>query len=261
MELKQLSIDLATFPHELQNMLRSSKLFDSSCSTEAKVIFIDKDEGFFLKSAPKGSLKNEADMTKFLNQKGLSPSVIAYISDEKDWLLTKKAAGKDCTAREYIEQPKRLVEILAQRLYLLHHTDFTHCPVPNHTERYLSVAKHNYQAGHYDKSLFPDYFGYTSAEEAYGMIELKGGLLKTDTLLHGDYCLPNIILNDWAFSGLIDVDCGGVGDRHVDLFWALWSLDFNLKTDKYRERFIDAYGRTDVDEECLRIIAAVEAFR
>lgn len=259
MELKPLSIDLSAFPHELQNVLRGSKLFDSSCSPEAKVIFIDKEEGFFLKSAPKGWLKSEADMTKFFNQKGLSPSVLAYISNEEDWLLTAKVAGEDCIAAKYVEQPKRLTEILAERLYSLHHTDFTGCPVLNHTERYLSTAKHNYQTGHYDKSHFPNW-GYTSAEEAYGVIELKGHLLKTDTLLHGDYCLPNIILNDWEFSGFIDVDCGGVSDRHVDLFWALWTLWFKLKTDKYRERFIDAYGRTDVDEDHLRIIAAVEAF-
>jgi kanamycin kinase len=78
--------------------------------------------------------------------------------------------------------------------------------------------------------------------------------------LHGDYCLPNIILDDWQFSGFIDLDNSGVGDRHVDLFWATWTLFFNLKTDKYRERFIDAYGREKVDEDMLRAIAAIEVF-
>jgi kanamycin kinase len=35
---------------------------------------------------------------------------------------------------------------------------------------------------------------------------------------------------------------------------------WNLKTHKYRERFFDAYGRDRVDEELLRVVAAVEVF-
>lgn len=84
--------------------------------------------------------------------------------------------------------------------------------------------------------------------------------LQSKVLLHGDYCLPNIILKDWKLSGFIDVGDGGVGDRHIDLFWGIWTLWFNLKTDKYRERFIDAYGRDKVDKSLLKVVAAAEVF-
>ena len=46
----------------------------------------------------------------------------------------------------------------------------------------------------------------------------------------------------------------------MDVFWGIWSLRYNLKTDKYRERFIDAYGRGRIDEDMLRIVAACEVF-
>ena len=92
------------------------------------------------------------------------------------------------------------------------------------------------------------------------MVEKYSHLLKTDTLLHGDYCLPNILLNNWNFSGFIDLGNGGVGDRHIDLFWGAWTLFFNLKTDRYRDRFLDAYGREDVEEDMFPIIAACEVF-
>ena len=85
-------------------------------------------------------------------------------------------------------------------------------------------------------------------------------LLKCDVLLHGDYCLPNVMLDDWTFAGFIDLGNGGVGDRHIDLFWGIWSLEFNLKTNQYRERFLDAYGRDRVDEHMLRVVAAAEVF-
>ena len=91
-------------------------------------------------------------------------------------------------------------------------------------------------------------------------MEEKHHLLKTDTLIHGDYCLPNVMLDNWRFSKFIDVGNGGIGDRHVDLFWGIWSLGFNVKSDAYRDRFLDAYGREAVEEEMLPIIGAFECF-
>ena len=73
-------------------------------------------------------------------------------------------------------------------------------------------------------------------------------------------CLPNVMFEGRRFSGLIDLGNGGVGDRHIDLFWGAWSLFFNLKTDAYRERFLDAYGRDVIDAYMFRVIAAFEVF-
>lgn len=260
MKLTSIQIDIERHPAEMRPLLSDASVFDSSCTPEAKVLFIDRDCGYFLKSAAKGSLRREADMTRYFHQKGLSANVLNYVSDDCDWLLTEKIPGDDCVAQQYLSQPERLCDTLAQRLRLLHSTDFTDCPIPNHTQLYLEKATQNYGAGRYDKDLFPDNWGYQSAGEAWAVIQQYGDSLKTDTLLHGDYCLPNILLHDWQFSGLIDLDNAGVGDRHVDLFWGAWTLFFNLKTDQYRERFFDAYGRDEVDEDMLRLVAAAEVF-
>lgn len=260
MTLTPITIDINYYPIELRSLLSDVQLYDSSCSPEARVIFIDKDGGFFLKSAAKGSLEREAAMTKYFHGKGLSAEVLAYISNEQDFLLSAKIQGSDGTAAKYLEQPERLCDMLAERLAVLHAEDFPGCPIQKHTEFYLAGAKRNMLAGAYDKSHFPDSFGYRSAEEAWAVVEKYGHLLKTDTLLHGDYCLPNVMLDDWRFSGFIDLDSAGVGGCHVDVFWGIWSLWFNLKTDMYRERFIDAYGRDKVDEEMLRVVAAAEVF-
>ena len=161
---------------------------------------------------------------------------------------------------KYLADPARLCDILSQQLWTLHHMDYTGCPIENHTALYLERAASNYRRGIYDSTLFPDNWGYSNAEEAYNVLSAKGHMLAADTLLHGDFCLPNIVLQDWKCSGFVDVGCGGVGDRHVDLFWALWTLRYNLKTDQYRQRFIDGYGRESVAEELLRVVAAAEVF-
>jgi kanamycin kinase len=260
MKLKPISLDQIAYPNELRPFLSRAKLYDSSCSDAARVVFIDKNGGYFLKSAPKGSLERETALTRYFHGKALAAKVIEYISDERDWLLTARILGDDCTTSKYLKQPERLCDTLAERLALLHSENFADCPILDHTARYLTKAAINKRSGIFDKILFPDNWGCASAEEAWSVVETRGHLLQTDTLLHGDYCLPNIILDDWRFSGFIDLDSGGVGDRHVDIFWAVWTLFFNLRTDKYRERFIDAYGRDKVDEDMLRVVAAAEVF-
>ncbi|MCL2571746.1 MAG: aminoglycoside 3'-phosphotransferase [Defluviitaleaceae bacterium] len=260
MTLKPIGIDLAQYPEELHGLLSNACIYDSSCSQEAKTIFIDKDQGYFLKSAPKGRLERQAKITKFFYDKGLSANVLLYLANDQDWILTEKIPGNDCIATKYLEHPTRLCDTLAETLVLLHSTDFTGCPITNHTQMYLAKVEGNMKSGSYDTSHFPDSYGYKSAEEAWTVVKTHGNLLQNDTLLHGDYCLPNVMLDNWKFSGFIDLDQGGVGDRHVDIFGGLWSLSFNLKTDRYRQRFIDAYGREKVNEEVLRVVAAAEVF-
>lgn len=260
MQRTPIFVELSQFPSQFHPILQGAPVYDSSCSPAAKVYFIDREGGLYLKTAAKGTLAREAAMTQFFCGKGLSAKVLAYESLEADWLLTAKIPGEDGTHAQHLADPKRLCDTTAKLLRMLHETDIAGCPVPDHTAEYLARARKNYAAGAYDASLFPDNWGYATVEEAWRVLEENGKYLKNDTLLHGDYCLPNILLNDWRLSGFIDLDSGGVGDRHVDLFWGMWSLRFNLKTDRYSARFLDAYGRDVIEESRFRVIAAAEVF-
>ena len=241
MILTPISIDIETYPAEFRPVLSGARIYDSSCSPDAKVIFIDRDCGYFLKSAATGALATEAALTRYFHDKGLSTRVLGYVNDGQDWLLTEKIPGDDCVAAKYLEQPERLCDTIAEQLAALHEIDFTGCPVPNQFENYAAMARR-----------------HAVCDADHAIIDTAKRVLETNTLLHGDYCLPNIILKDWAFSGFIDFDQGGVGDRHIDIFWGAWTLQFNLKTDKYRQRFFDAYGRTKIDEEKLETVRAIE---
>lgn len=248
-------------PERLSPLLFGAPVWNSSCSPEARVLFVEREGGLYLKSAAAGTLAREAEMTRFFHARGLGAEVLDYFCENgKDWFLTAAVRGEDLTHEFYTSEPRRLCDTFAERLRTLHECDVTGCPVPNHTAEYLARAERNYKEGNYDTSLFPDNWGYASAEEAWSILEKNGHLLQKDTLLHGDYCLPNVIYDGWQFSKFIDVDSGGVGDRHVDLFWGAWTLSFNLHTDAYRDRFFDAYGRDRVEEDVLRVVAAAEVF-
>ncbi len=49
-----------------------------------------------------------------------------------------------------------------------------------------------------------------------------------------------------------------MGDRHIDILWGIWTLNYNLGTIKYSDRFMDAYGRDMIDPDMLRMVAAME---
>ncbi len=63
-----------------------------------------------------------------------------------------------------------------------------------------------------------------------------------DCFIHGDFCLPNILEKDGKVSGFIDLEAGGIGDPWMDYAWCIWSLEYNLGTDRYTGLLLDALG-------------------
>jgi aminoglycoside phosphotransferase len=75
-------------------------------------------------------------------------------------------------------------------------------------------------------------------------------------LIHGDYCLPNVLVAGAPpqLSALIDVGQAGLGDPRDDLAAGVWTLQYNYGPGVARE-FLDAYGApqmTDAQIEHLR---------
>ncbi len=252
--------DLFRFPQMFHPLLRDAQLFDSSSSPEAHVYFIRRDlERYYLKTASKGALAQEARLNHYFHTLHLGPEVLAYEMLDTDWMLTRAIPGEDCTHAQYLADPVRLADTTAGLLRALHALPTADCPV-KHTESYVRAVQENHRKGIFDPTLFPAPWSVPTIEEAYRIAESALPYLKSDTLLHGDYCLPNIMLDNWRFTGFIDLGNGGVGDRHIDLFWGTWTLRFNLHTDVYCRRFLDAYGRDAFDPELLRAVATFECF-
>ena len=256
MKLTRINADFKDFPEEIVRLSEGARIFDSSSSPEARVYFIDKDKGYFLKTAKKGSLQKEATLGEYFNKRGLAPEILLYSSLDKDILLTKKARGLDATSEMYLSEPKKLAAKMGELLRSLHELDYTDCPVQNRLTDYFLLAERNAENECYDLS-----FGeFKTKEEAFAAMMRGKEILKCDTLTHGDFCLPNIIFDAWHFSSFIDLGCGGVSDRHVDLFWGAWTLKFNLKTDAYRDIFFSSYGKDIIEKEALIAVSAAEIF-
>ena len=60
-----------------------------------------------------------------------------------------------------------------------------------------------------------------------------------------------------ASSHIIDTGEGGTGDRHFDLFWGLWSLNYNLKNSSFGNIFLEAYGKSKVNPDLIRAFGCI----
>ena len=244
----------SVFPLALQPYLEGVETIDCSGRSIATTLFLES--GYYLKIGPKGYLEKEAQFAKWFNAKGLSAEVVLFLSENKDYLLTRKAAGEVLTA--CLDQPKALCKALAMGLHQLHSLSVKDFPVSEKMDTYIQTAEQHYHKGCFDKSLLVPWIGLADREEAWQLFQANKHRLQRNVIVHGDYCLPNVLMKDSKFSAMIDLGQAGVGDRHIDLYWALWSLWYNLGTDLYNDYFLNCYGRDLVDDELLKTIAAIE---
>ena len=224
MQKTEININISDFPKELHRFFDGATIYDSSSHPTMTTLY--SNHGYYIKYAEKGALKKDAELGKLFENIGMGVEVVAYLSEDKDYLVTREAVGEDALAPQYLADPKRLCAALAEAMKYLHSKPVEGVPV----------------SGCMDI--------YATGENA--------GKLKQDTFIHGDFCLPNIIFDNWKFSTFIDTGLAGVGDKHIDLYWCLWSLNYNLKTDKYTDFFLEQYGKEKVDMELLKFVKKVE---
>lgn len=247
-------------PAEIAELFGDAPVYDSSCSDAARVYFIDRNEGFFLKRAPLENLREEQAMTAVFARLGLGPEVLCYRQNEWDWMLTRRIPGEDGT--HYLDRPALLCDVLGAAFRELHDRGLAMAegvPLPDRCAGTLSGAEKGLAAGVFQDYLRVDRYGITTSADAASVLENARGAFRPSCLIHGDACLPNVMLREDRFSGFIDCGAAGFGNRHSDLFWTVWSLAFNLKTDAWADRFLDAYGRDAYDPEEMRMAAAAEA--
>lgn len=73
-------------------------------------------------------------------------------------------------------------------------------------------------------------------------------------LVHGDFCLPNVLVHDGTLSGLVDLGGAGLASPETDLAAGVWTLQYNYGKG-FARVFLEAYGwppMTDAAVEKLR---------
>ncbi len=228
--------------------------------SDATVVFADKDGGLYLKIDAPLSLKPAADMQRFLHSKNMAAELVYYESSDRDYLVSLAAAGECALSKRLLNDPARLTVMLAEAARGLHALNASGCPNPDKTAQFLREFDSLCSKNAAPRREMRAFLKIDTADVIIETVNARRDDLASDTVIHGDMCLPNFMFTDNAFSAFIDLNDGGVGDRHYDIFWVLWSMWYNFKTDAYTDLFLDSYGRDKLDTGLVRACGCLCAF-
>ena len=202
--------------------------------------------GRFLKVKKLGgfpTLAGERDRLEWARTRLPVPDVLDYgVAEDVEWLLTAPLPGRDATTPELKQQPEKLVPLLAQGLRDIHSIRADDCPFDFRNDAALAHVRNRYEHGlfgdHYDHH--PE-FVHLTPTELVAQLEATRPDVEDVVLCHGDYCFPNILIEDWRIVGYLDFGELGIADRWWDLAVATWSCTWNLGPG-WEDLFLDSYG-------------------
>lgn len=151
--------------------------------------------------------------------------------DEKNYLMMSKLPGKMSCDEEYMRQPELLAESLAEGLKMLWNVDVSNCPYSSNLDEKLRMAKYNVENGLVDvDNVEPETFGPEGFENPQALLDWLVANRPEEELVfsHGDYCLPNVFLQDGKVSGFLDLGRAGVADKYQDIALCYRSFIHNL---------------------------------
>lgn len=163
--------------------------------------------------------------------------------DGVEWLLLAGLPGRDATVHDLRHDPARLVPILAHALRSLHETPAEDCPFDFRLDAALDLARRRVTDGLVvpETDFHPEH-RHLTARKALDHLEARRPEQEDVVLCHGDYCLPNVLLDEGGgVTGYLDLGALGLADRWWDLAVASWSVTWNLGPG-WEELFLAAYG-------------------
>lgn len=185
-------------------------------------------------------------MMNWLLRKLPVPEIVSFHTDgESNYLLMTKLQGKMACDTDIMADGEKMARLLAKGLKRLWQVDIKDCPRLINLDYLLDEALNLIENGRsevdYKQLEAFGINGFTKPMEIYEY--LKNNRPKEElSIVHGDYCLPNIFINNNEISGYLDLGFCGVGDKWMDIALGVRSMRFNLELIGKEDMFLPLYN-------------------
>ncbi|MGM0877843.1 MAG: APH(3') family aminoglycoside O-phosphotransferase [Bacillota bacterium] len=217
----------------------------------------------YLKIQPNNSVENlyhEKEKLEWLQGKLSVPEVLYYDKDEvNEYLLITEIEGINASDKSYEANLSYLMELLALGLKTLHSLSIESCPFIQKLDVKIEEAKRRVENRLVDEEDFDEVRKGLKARELFEELISKKPINEDLVFTHGDYCLPNIIIDKGKVSGFIDLGRAGVSDRYQDLALAIRSITYNFGKE-YIPFFLKEYGVKELDESKIFYYQLMDEF-
>lgn len=206
---------------------------------------IDKDINGYLKVNSINNtekLKHEVDILNWLKDKTSVPKVYLFEENEYfEFLLMSEIPGLPSHHQLLRSNLKDVISELAKGLKKLHSIDINDCPFNELISKKNSVIKQKIDRNEIDLENMLDQ-----------VLELKSNIREGLVFTHGDYCMPNIIINNNVLSGFVDLGRAGISDRYQDLALITRSMKYNNCSQEDINFFLEEYGLSKLNMDKVK---------
>lgn len=219
----------------------------------------------FLKTGGAGvlaELRREAERLDWLNGRLPVPRVLDFIvEDGAAFLLNTAVPGYDFTVfnDKSDAEKETAVRLLAEGLRMFHSLPVTDCPHDERLDIKIERARQQMEAGLVNEQEFD------AGRQGHSIQSLFAELLATRpdeedlVVAHGDYCLPNVLVENGKLRGFVDLGLAGVTDRYHDLALVTRSLTHNFGRG-WEEKFFASYGIESPDNAKIEFYRLLDEF-
>lgn len=206
------------------------------------------------------SLGAEKDRLLWLQGRLPVPEVYYYgVDEQNEYLYMSEITGIMACDQVFREDMPLLIALLGEALHMVHAVDIADCPFDQRLAYRLALAQERVLSGQIDEAKFAEHYPGQTPAAMYEQLMHTRPANEDLVLTHGDFCLPNIMLDRErrCVSGFIDLELVGVADRYRDLERACWSLGYNFDQ-RWIPDLLKAYGMAEVDQEKMEFYAQLE---
>jgi aminoglycoside phosphotransferase len=199
----------------------------------------------YLKIDPRSSkfsLLQEKLRLDWLKNKLPVPEVLMFAEDENnEYLLLSEISGVPAIDDSLKNNIPHIIEQLVNGLKMIHQLPIEKCPFDTQLDDKIEVARERMMKGLVEEEDFDDERQGRTAEDVFEELIATEPPDEDLVFTHGDYCVPNVILENGKLSGFVDWAEAGIADRFQDIALLSRSVWNNFGR-KYEESVFEIYG-------------------